>query len=82
MVALAAIAVFGAYADENAGAVPEGTQKIILKISTVETVMTRTRKTWNPPAMPMTVQELPYTEQEIAKATPEEATKMAKENRV
>ena len=60
--------------------VQEGVQKVILKISTVETVGTRTQKTWNPPAPPMALQELPYNEQDIAKATPEEARKMSKAN--
>ena len=60
--------------------VQEGVQKVILKISTVETVGTRTQKTWNPPAPPMALQEVPYNEQDIAKATPEEARRMSKEN--
>ena len=60
--------------------VQEGVQKVILKISTVETVGTRTQKTWNPPAPPMAIQELPYNEQDIAKATPEEARRMSKVN--
>ena len=64
--------------DETA---PQGTQKVILKISTVETVDTRTQKTWNPPAQPMALQELPHSEADIANATPEEAAKMAKANR-
>jgi len=69
----------GAEAEESA---PQGTQKVMLKISSVETVDTRTQKTWNPPAQPMVLQELPHTEADIANATPEEAAKMAKENRV
>jgi len=60
--------------------VQEGTQKVILKISTVETVGTRTQKTWNPPSPPMVLQELPYSEQDMAKATPEEARRMSREN--
>ena len=60
--------------------VQEGVQKAILKISTVETVGTRTQKTWNPPAPPMALQELPYNEQDMAKATPEEARRMSKAN--
>ena len=58
----------------------DGVQKIILKISTVEAVGTRTQKTWNPPDAPMALQELPYTEQDMAKATPEEARRMSREN--
>ena len=68
----------GAEGDESA---PEGTQKVMLKIATVETVGTRTQRTWNPPAQPMAFQELPYSESDIANATPEEAAKMARENR-
>lgn len=63
------------------GLSPEGTQKVVLKISTVETVGTRTGKTWNPPAMPMAVQKVPFTEADIQNASPEEASKMLKENR-
>jgi len=60
---------------------PEGTQKVMLKISTVETVGTRTQKTWNPPAAPMVLTELPYSEADMAKATPEEARQMSRDNR-
>lgn len=60
--------------------VQEGVQKVILKLSTVETVGTRTQKTWNPPAAPMALQELPYNEQDMSKATPDEARRMTKEN--
>ena len=67
--------------DDGEETAPQGTQKVMLKISTVETVDTRTQKTWNPPAQPMVLQELPHTEADIANATPEEAAKMAKENR-
>ena len=82
VLAVAFFAALGvAYADGENETAPEGTQKVILKISTVETVDTRTQKTWNPPAPPMALQELPHTEADIANATPEEAAKMAKENR-
>ena len=54
--------------DSSQEVVQDGVQKVILKISTVETVGTRTQKTWNPPAPPMVLQELPYNEQDIAKA--------------
>ena len=66
--------------NEEADSEQDGIQKVILKISTVETVGTRTQKTWNPPAQPMALQELPYNEQDMAKATPEEARRMAREN--
>ena len=75
----AGVAEFAVAEDEETA--PEGTQKVMLKISTVETVDTRTQKTWNPPAQPMALQELPHTEADIANATPEEARQMAKENR-
>lgn len=76
--ALAAAVSFAGDGDECA---PEGTQKVMLKISTVETIGTRTQKTWNPPSPPMALQELPHTEADIAKATPEEARQMSRENR-
>ena len=60
---------------------PEGTQKILLRIATVETPDTRTAKTWNPPAEPIALQELPYSEADFANATAEEAKKMAEANR-
>ena len=68
-------------ADSEEETAPEGTQKVVLKISTVETVGTRTGKTWNPPAMPMAVQKVPFTEADIQNASQEEASKMLKENR-
>ena len=82
VMALAAAGVvgyaIGADGDEVA---PEGTQKVMLKISTVETVGLRTQKTWNPPAEPLSFQELPYSEADIANAEPKEALRMAQENR-
>jgi len=81
MMTLATCAVVcGAVADDESGA-PEGTQKVVLKISTIETVGTRTQKTWNPPAAPMALNEVPYSEADMAKATPEEARQMAVDNR-
>lgn len=77
--ALVATASCALFADD--GEVEAGTQKVILKISTVETVGTRTEKTWNPPAMPSAVQEVPYNEADMATATPEEARQMARANR-
>lgn len=64
----------------SAEKMPEGARKLLLKISTVETPETRTQKTWNPPAMPLTAQEIPYSEAEIAKATPEKANEMIEAN--
>ena len=79
--ALAAVGVMGFSFGADEETAPEGTQKVCLKISSVETVGTRTQKTWNPPAAPMTLQEVPYSEQDIQNATPEEAAKMVKANR-
>ena len=82
IMALVATSAIGcAIGDDGEGTAPQGTQKVMLKISTVETVDTRTQKTWNPPAQPMALQELPHTEADFANATPEEAKKMEKENR-
>jgi len=72
------VCVFAADEGESA---PEGTQKVVLKISTVETVGLRTQKTWNPPAQPLTLQEMPYSESDIQNASPEESAKMIKANR-
>ena len=69
------------YAEENHEGASDGVQKVMLKISTVETVGTRTQKTWNPPVKPMVLTELPHTEEDIAKASPLEARDMARENR-
>ena len=60
--------------------VPQGTKKLMLKISTVETSETRHQKTWNPPAMPLEMQEKPYSEAQIMQATPEEAARMRAKN--
>ena len=60
--------------------VPQGTKKLMLKISTVETAGTRHAKTWDPPAKPLEMQEKPYSEAQIMNATPEEAERMRKKN--
>ena len=75
------MAVVVSYAGDSDECAPEGTQKVMLKIATVETVGTRTQKTWNPPAAPMALQELPHSEADMAKATPEEAKQMSRDNR-
>lgn len=81
MIAMAvASAVFAASAANEEDA-PEGTQKVMLKISTVETVGTRTQKTWNPPSKPMALQELPHSEADLANADPVDAARMIRENR-
>lgn len=81
MVVAAVSLIAGIVFAEGEETAQEGVQKIVLKISTVETVGTRTQKTWNPPAAPMALQELPHSEADMAKATPEEAREMARENR-
>ena len=82
VMALAAAGVVGCVtAAEEEETAPEGTQKVLLRILTVETPDTRTAKTWHPPAEPMAFQELPYSEADFANATPEEAKKMAADNR-
>ena len=82
VMALVATVVVGfAIGEDGEETAPEGTQKVMLKIASVETVGTRTQKTWNPPAQPMALQEVPYSEADIANATPAEALKMAQENR-
>lgn len=78
---LAFAAVTSAWAAEAEEETADGVQKVVLKISTVETVGTRTQKTWNPPAAPSVLTEVPHSEADIAKATPEEAKQMAYENR-
>ncbi len=60
--------------------VPQGTKKLMLKISTVETAGTRHQKTWDPPAKPLEMQEKPYSEAQIMQATPEEAARMRAKN--
>ncbi len=72
-------AAFALDATASAGA-PEGTKKIMLKISTVETAGTRHQKTWNPSAKPMEMSSKPYSEAQILQATPEQAKKMRDEN--
>lgn len=62
--------------------VSQGTKKLMLKISTVETAGTRHAKTWDPPAKPLEMQEKPYSEAQIMNATPEEAERMRKKNEV
>ena len=65
-------------ADEDG--VPEGVNKVILKIAAVETPSTRVEK-WNPPQVPVSAKALPFSESDIQGATPEEALKMDRANR-
>ena len=84
LAAAAAIAAAApSFAQGTAGgdaSVPQGTKKLMLKISTVETAGTRHQKTWNPPSKPLEMQEKPYTEAQIMQATPEEAARMRAKN--
>ncbi len=59
---------------------PEGSKKIMLKLSSVETATTRHMSTWAPPAKPSVLSEKPYSEAQIMNATPEEAERMRKKN--
>ena len=85
---LAAVAAFAAAAapspaQGNAGGdatVPQGTKKLMLKISSVETAGTRHQKTWTPPAKPLEMTEKPFSEAQIMQATPEEAARMRAKN--
>ena len=61
--------------------VPEGTQKVVLKISSVETPSTRSGK-WNPPQIPISAKTLPFSESDIQSASPEEALRMDRANRL
>lgn len=76
----AVLSICFAQDETNQDGFQDGVQKVILKISTVETVGTRTQKTWNPPSPPMALQELPFNEHDMAKATPEEARRMSRAN--
>lgn len=72
------MASFGFAEDETA---PEGIKKIVLKLSAVETPSTRSAK-WNPPQVPVSAKALPFSESDIQSASPEEALKMDRENRI
>lgn len=71
---------FAQSSDGSDDAVPQGTKKLMLKISSVETAGTRHQKTWTPPAKPLELSEKPYTEAQIMQATPEEAARMRAKN--
>lgn len=79
IVAVAACAVGCAFANDEQA--PEGVNKVILKISQVETPSTRAEK-WNPPQIPVSAKALPFTESDIQSASPEEALKMDRANRM
>jgi len=79
MIAAAAVcAASFAMADDELA--PEGIQKVVLKISTVETPSTRAEK-WNPPQVPVSANALPFSESDIQSASPEEALRMDRANR-
>ena len=79
IVAAAVCAASCTWADEEELA-PEGVQKVVLKISTVETPSTRAEK-WNPPQMPVSANAMPFSESDIQSASPEEALRMDRANR-
>lgn len=75
---VAACVVCGACAEDETA--PEGVQKVVLKISSVETPSTRVQK-WNPPQIPVSAKAMPFSESDIQSASPEEALKMDRANR-
>ncbi len=75
---VAACVVCGACAEDETA--PEGVQKVVLKISSVETPSTRVQK-WNPPQIPVSAKAMPFRESDIQSASPEEALKMDRANR-
>ena len=74
--AITAIAITGNIVALSANA----PKKIMLKISTVETIGTRHQKTWNPPSKPLALSEKPYSVLDINNATPEDADRMRRKN--
>ena len=82
VIAAASLSTFAQqFADDDAS-VPQGTKKLMLKISSVETAGTRHQKTWTPPAKPLELSpdQKQYTEAEILQVTPEEAARMRLKN--
>lgn len=59
---------------------PQGTKKLMLKISTVETPDTRLQKQWSPAPPPMESTTPPHSEADIANADPETAQRYRAEN--
>lgn len=55
-------------------------KKLFFKLAPVETVATRHHKTWNPPDKPIALLKIPYSADQISKATPEEAERMRSKN--
>ena len=60
--------------------VPQGTKKLMLKISTVETPDTRMQKAWNPVPPPMEATQPPHSEADIMNADPATAARYRREN--
>lgn len=75
--AITACSTFAQSAGQDA---PQGSKKVMLKISSVDTASTRHQKTWDPPSKPMALAEKPYSEAQIMQATPEEAERMRAKN--
>ena len=77
----AAGVVFAAFGgDDDEGMPEEGVTKVVLKLAAVDTPSTRSTK-WNPPNIPMHLNELPHSEAEIQAADPVQALAMISENR-
>ena len=55
-------------------------KNIMLKIASVETAGMRRDKAWDPPAKPMAITEMPYSEAQIQGAMPEDAAIMRNKN--
>ncbi len=79
VIAAVACAACCAWADDEFA--PEGVKKVVLKIATVETPSTRAEK-WDPPQVPPSAKAMPFSESDIQSASPEEALKMDRANRM
>jgi hypothetical protein len=79
VLAVSAFCATGALYAEEDEAVPEGVKKVVLKLVSAETPSTRTEK-WDPPAVSVTAETLPFSNQDIQGATSEEASRMEAEN--
>lgn len=80
MLGLAATATFAQAPAGGDASVPQGTKKLMLKISTVETPYTRMDSVWNPVPPPMEATQPPHSEADIMNADPETAARYRREN--
>ncbi|MBR4616106.1 MAG: PEGA domain-containing protein [Kiritimatiellae bacterium] len=77
---LAATSTVLAQAPAGDASVPQGTKKLMLKISTVETPDTRMQKQWSPAPPPMEATQPPHSEADIMNADPQTAARYRQEN--